>query len=313
MRDPRKNYIAVGTFLLVLLTALIIWLAVLSGRTEATHPYFMTFDNVMGLKEGGQVFFEGYPAGKIEDIVLSQDPDTPTYRLNVSIRKGWDIPEDSTAVITQAGFLSAVVVDIHAGKSSNLLAPGDQIASLGATSILSTISSAATKIEELSESTLKPLLENLSEGTGAVKDLAVDVPVIIDNLKTFSVDLKDSTQRFKGFLSRNTKRVDTILTDVEVASANLSGLTNEFRITRKRIDHLLASIDNLVAHNRDTIDHSITDLHYTLEVIATHIREIASNLESTTRNMNEFTAEIRRNPSTIIRGREVSIDSEVGN
>jgi phospholipid/cholesterol/gamma-HCH transport system substrate-binding protein len=310
MRDPRKNYLVVGTFLLVLLTVLVVWLAVLSGRTQATHPYFMEFNNVMGLKEGGQILFEGYPAGQIEEILLSRAPDTPTYRLNVSIRKGWDIPDDSTAIITQAGFLSAVVIDIHAGESTNMIVPGNQIASLGATNILSTISSVASKIEELSETTLKPLMENLTEGTSALKDLSIDVPIILGNLKTFSVELKDTTHRFKVFLGRNTKRVDTILTDVEVASGNISDLTIEFRKTRKRIDHLLASMDTLIANNRETIDHSITDLHYTLEVIATHVREIASNLESTTRNMNEFTAEIRRNPSTIIRGREVNSDSE---
>ncbi|UCE64254.1 MAG: MCE family protein, partial [Nitrospirota bacterium] len=145
MRDPRKNYLVVGTFLLILLATLVVWLAVLSGRTEATHPYFMEFNNVMGLKEGGQILFEGYPAGQIEEILLSRAPDTRTYRLNVSIRKGWDIPDDSTAVITQAGFLSAVVIDIHAGRSTHMLEPGDQIASLGATSILSTISSVASK------------------------------------------------------------------------------------------------------------------------------------------------------------------------
>ena len=306
MRDPRKNYLVVGTFLLILLATLVVWLAILSGRTEATHPYFMEFNNVMGLKEGGQILFEGYPAGQIEDILLTHDPETPTYRLNVSIRKGWDIPDDSRAVITQAGFLSAVVIDIHAGKSPNMIAPGDRIASIGATSILSTISSVASKIEELSETTLKPLMENLTEGTSALKDLSIDIPIILGNLKTFSVELKDTTHRFKVFLGRNTKRVDTILTDIEVASGNISDLTIEFRKTRKRIDHLLASMDTLIANNRETIDHSITDLHYTLEVIATHVREIASNLESTTRNMNEFTAEIRRNPSTIIRGREVN-------
>ena len=304
MRDPRKNYIVVGTFLLVLLAALLVWLAVLSGRTDVTHPYFMEFNNVMGLTEGAQILYEGYPAGQIEEILLLHEPDTPTYRLNVSIRQAWDIPGDSTAVITQAGFLSAVVVDIHAGKSTQMLAPGDQIASIGATSVLGTIASMATKIEELSETTLRPLLENLTEGTSSLKDLSKDVPIILGNLKTFSVELNDATHRFNVLLGRNTKRVETILTDLEIASGNISGLTTEFRQTAKQIDHLLGSMDNLISKNRATIDHSITDLHYTLEVIASHIREISSNLESTTRNMNEFTAEIRRNPSTIIRGRE---------
>lgn len=313
MRDPRKNYIVVGTFLLVLLAALLVWLAVLSGRTEATHPYYMEFNNVMGLTEGAQVLFEGYPAGQIEDILLSHDLHAPTYRLNVSIGKGWEIPDDSTAVITQAGFLSAVVIDIHSGKSPRMLAPGDQIASLGATSVLRTISSVATKIEELSESTLKPLLENLTEGTSSLKDFSKDVPIILGNLKAFSVELQDTTHRFKVFLGRNTKRIDTILSEVENASGNISGLVSDFRQTGKRIDDILVSMDELISKNRATIDHSVSDLHYTLEVIASHVREISTNLESTTRNMNEFTSEIRRNPSTIIRGRQFNADSESGN
>ena len=312
MRDPRKNYLIVGTFLLVLLVALLLWLAVLSGRTVATNPYYMKFDNVLGLTEGAHILYEGYPVGQIEQILLTHEPNTPTYRLNVSIRKGWDIPDDSTAVITQAGFLSAVVVDIHAGTSTRMLAPGDQIPSLGATSVLTTISSAATTIEELSETTLKPLLVNLTEGTSSLKDLSKDAPIILENIKAFSAELKDTTHRLNLFLARNTGRVDTILTDVETASGNMSGLINDFRQTGKRIDNLLVAMDNLISKNRATIDHSLTDLHYTLEVIASHVREIASNLESTTRNMNEFTAEIRRNPSMIIRGREIGEDSEIG-
>lgn len=308
MRDPRKNYIVVGTFLIVLIITLVLWLALLSGRTEATDPYFMEFNNVMGLKEGGQILFEGYPVGHIEEILPSPDPNAPTYRLNVSIHQDWNIPDDSVAVITQAGFLSAVVIDIHTGKSADMLTPGDRIASRGATSIIGTLSSVAAKIEQLSDTTLKPLLENLTEGTSSLKDLAVDVPIILENLKSFSVELNHTTHGLKKFLGRNTKRVDTIIEDVVVASDNLSVLTVEFRETRQKIDRILLSMNNLIEKNQANIDHSVSDLHYTLEVIASHIREIATNLESTTRNMNEFSAEIRRNPSTIIRGREINGD-----
>ena len=304
MRDPRKNYIVVGTFLTILLAALIVWLAVLSGHTEATDPYYMHFDNVMGLIEGAQVLYEGYPVGQIEEILLTNKPESSTYRVNVSIREGWTMPNDSMAVITQAGFLSAVVVDIHAGASDRMLQPGDEISSLGAKSVLSTITSVAAKIEELSDSSLKPLLENLTEGTSSLKDLSKDVPVILENLKTFSIELKNTTHEFKMFLARNTGRVDTILSDVEVSSGNISGLISDFRRTGKRLDDILVSMNTLVSKNSATIDHSINDLHYTLEVLANHIRQISSNLESTTRNMNEFSAEIRRNPSLILRSRE---------
>lgn len=53
---------------------------------------------------------------------------------------------------------------------------------------------------------------------------------------------------------------------------------------------------------------SIGDLHHTLEVVASHVREISYNIEATTRNLNEFTAQIRRDPGVIIRGREGDVD-----
>lgn len=313
MRDPRKNYIVVGTFLVAMMVALLVWLAVLSGRTEATNPYYMEFENVLGLTEGGQILYEGYPVGQIEEIVLTHKPETTIYRLNVSIREELDIPQDSMAVITQAGFLSAVVVDIHKGMSKQMLTAGDQIPSLGVTSVLSTISSVATQLGELTDTHLKPLLENLSEGTSPLKDLSRDAPIILSNLKTFSTDLKNTTRRLNAFLDQSTGQVDAILTDAKTASGNIAKITADFRQTEKRLDKLLVSMNSLVGKNRAAIDHSISDLHYSLEEVAGHIREITYNLESTTRNMNEFAGEIRRNPGLIIRGREYNEDLETGN
>ena len=55
-------------FVLAMGAALLVWLAVLSGRTGATDPYFILYRNVMGLSVGTQVLYEGYPLGLIEEI-----------------------------------------------------------------------------------------------------------------------------------------------------------------------------------------------------------------------------------------------------
>ena len=141
MRDSRTNYIVVGTFLLGLLGALLVWLTMLSGGTQGTQAYYLEFENVMGLTEGGQILFEGFPVGEIEGIVLARGTESSVYRVNVAIQEGWPIPDDSTAIITKAGFLSAVVVDIREGKSKDMLNPGDRIPSLVTTKYLA-ISSA---------------------------------------------------------------------------------------------------------------------------------------------------------------------------
>ncbi len=304
MRDSRTNYLIVGSFVLTMLTALVIWLAVLSGTTQATTPYYMEFDNIIGLSLGGQILFEGYPVGEIEDIVFTQGPEKTVYRLNVEIREGWDIPKDSLAVMTQASLLSTMVVDIKAGTSNQILTPGERIPSLGSTNMMTAMSSVAAKLGNLADTSLKPLLENLSGGTNSLSTLSQDAPIILENVKTFTRQLTTATTRLNKILDKSERPIETILSKAELSSGSVSTLTTDFHQTRKQLDALLLSTRKLVTNNSGEIDHSIADLHHTLEVVASHIQEISSNLEATTRNMNELTTDLRRNPGLIVRGRE---------
>ena len=68
MRDAQKSYIVVGIFVLVMLGALVGWLAVLTGRTGTTEAYYIEYENVMGLTEGAQILYGGYRVGQIEGI-----------------------------------------------------------------------------------------------------------------------------------------------------------------------------------------------------------------------------------------------------
>ena len=311
MRDSRTQYLAVGSFLLTMLGILILWIGVLAGFTTSTDRYYIEFENVMGLTNGAQVLYEGYPIGEIEEITLRRNSQTSSYRVSITIEENWTIPQDSLATITQSGFLSAVVIDIHEGQSAQMLVPGDQIPSQGTANILTTMASVAHQLGELADTNLKPLLENLTDGTGSLESLAQDTPEILANLKTFTVHLNDTTDRLNTLIERSGGHVDLILTDVENASESASTLMTDFRRTSKRLDKLLYTMTTLVSRNEASIDHSLEDLHHTLEVVASHVQEISFNLEATTRNMNELTAEMRRNPGVIIRGKEIREEREI--
>jgi phospholipid/cholesterol/gamma-HCH transport system substrate-binding protein len=308
MRDSGKNYILVGSFLLAMLVALLVWMVLLSGRTGTTDSYYVEFENVMGLSEGAPILFEGYPIGQIEEIIFMRNPGHVAYRLNLNIRKGWEIPMDSQAVITQSGFLSPVVIDLQAGNSMQVLAPGDRIPSLETTNFLTAMATVASQLGELTETSLKPLLDNLTEGTESLDSLFKGAPGIVEDIKKFTVQMNATMNRLNKLLIRSEGHVDSIFMDMEMASGNISTLTADLAQTRKQLDTLLVSMNDLVSDNRKDIDQSIGDLHHTLEVVASHVREISYNIEATTRNLNEFTAQIRRDPGVIIRGREGDVD-----
>ena len=100
MRDDQRNYAVVGVFVIAVTAGLVAWMAVLAGRTGPTDSYHVHFANVMGLSSGTQVLYQGYPVGMIEDIRPTVREGRPAFRLDLSVQRGWRIPEDSVATIT---------------------------------------------------------------------------------------------------------------------------------------------------------------------------------------------------------------------
>jgi len=90
--------------------------------------YDILWDNVMGLKPGTQILFEGYQIGLIHKIERSPEADSggPNYRVEIEVEKGWPIPVSAAAETTAPSFLAALVVNINAGDSDAILEPIDE-------------------------------------------------------------------------------------------------------------------------------------------------------------------------------------------
>jgi phospholipid/cholesterol/gamma-HCH transport system substrate-binding protein len=146
MRDDKRNYVLVGGFVIAMLAALIVWIALLSGRTGPMDDYYIVYDNVMGLKTGVEILYEGYPVGRIEDIRPVERDGRPAYRVDVGVKRNWPIPVDSRAAITAPGLLASVVVDIRAGSSPERLSPGSEIPGEEAGDVMAAVNSAAREL-----------------------------------------------------------------------------------------------------------------------------------------------------------------------
>jgi phospholipid/cholesterol/gamma-HCH transport system substrate-binding protein len=299
MRDDQRNYAVVGVFVLAVTAGLVAWIAVLAGRTGPTDSYHVHFANVMGLSSGTQVLYEGYPVGRIEEIRPTTRDGRQVFRLDVSVEHGWRIPEDSTAIITASGLLSAVVVNVRGGTSTALLDPGDEIPSVEAPDLFAAVSSVAEDMGDLIQGGLKPMLETLAEGG----------PAITEDLEALAEKLNQTLVRIDGFLSgENARRIEHILENLDSASSSFAAVSGGLEQTRLQIDELLESVNALVEENRRPVGQAVVDLHESLESVSRHIEAIAHHLEVTTRNMNEFSRQIRENPGVIIRGR--ALDDE---
>lgn len=293
MRSPRVNYLAVGAFVLAMLVTFLVVLAVLSGRTGATDSYYTHYENVTGVVPGTQLLFEGFRVGQVERVEPSPEPAKGRYRVTFAVDRGTEIPEDSVAWITEPGLLSAITVDIRAGSSERMLAPGAELRGRDLQSVFTLAATLAGEVEQLLESEIRPLMRSISEST----------PAILGNLESVTDDLAEATGRVTTLLSdENAREIDAMIADLSAVAANLDELTTHLGSSLAQVDEMVGSVNGLVVGNADGVDRMVSDLEHTLEAIASRVDEITSNLESASHNMDEFSGQLRRNPAVLLRG-----------
>jgi phospholipid/cholesterol/gamma-HCH transport system substrate-binding protein len=92
---------------------------------------------------------------------------------------------------------------------------------------------------------------------------------------------------------QNRQAISELLANVRAISADLVE-------TRARADALLDELNAAVAENRPQIREAAADLQHTIGALAQRIDAITHHLESSSRNLDEFSREIRRNPNRLL-------------
>jgi len=293
VHDRTRNYTLVGGFVLLMLAALLVWIAMLSGIGGRGDRYTVEYANVMGLSDGAPVSFEGYRVGRVEGIAPAAAGEAARFRVEISVESGWPIPEDSVARMVTSGLLSAVALDISSGESATLLEPGATIGSRERDDVFSVVSSAAGQMGELVRD-LEPLLTELGEGA----------PEIVENVRLLTERLNDTALRLQELVGdANVARVEGILGELERASRTAANLAGDLRDTRGDLDSLLGRVDELVGANQADVRQAIVDLRRTTGALARSADSFSDNLVSVSQNLVEFSDDVRRDPSVLVRGR----------
>jgi len=322
MRSNKINYLVVGSFVLIMLVGLIVSMAMLAGRTGATDTYYAVYRNVTGVKFGTQVVYEGYPIGQVEEVIPEQDGALMRFRVIFEVQEGWRIPDDSVGKIEAPGLLSAITLSIRAGKSETSLKPGAEVTGEEASDIFAMVSTVAGEIGSIAEKDIRPLIANLTPlletinraaggfgdimgGDGKVLvadmvkligELSTRVPNIANNIEDFTDNINRSSVELSAFLTpENRQVVESVLQNLDAAAINFTELSAE-------LDTLMGDMDSLIVHNRDNINDSLVDVRYITDSLARRIDSINQNMEGASRNMYEFSRQIRQNPGLLLGG-----------
>lgn len=309
MKRDTINYFVVGTFVIALFVVFLMVLYRITGSTGAIDNYYVSYDNVAGIKFGTPVLYEGYQIGQVEEIEPQFTEGDTHYRLTLSVKKDWKIQQDCIAHIAASGLLSTISIDIKKGKSTSVLAPGAEIKGMPSNDLFATVNDVAEDIRDLAHNSLRPLLDKLNQQVdliaGDIREITSGniKPMFRDQVFPLMKKLNASADRLTRVLSdTNLDNVDSTLANLQAATTEADTLMQNLQLSRQAVDELLARTTDVVDDNSEDLKASVTDLKKTLYVTAQHIDAIAHHLEGASRNIHEFTRQIRENPGLLLRG-----------
>lgn len=322
MRADRIGYFLVGLFVITMFSGLIGLLTVLGGRGERAETYTTVFTNVSGLKFGTPVFFEGFQAGQIEAIEPITVSHHTEFLIRFSVLASLAIPDDSEVIIVQPNLLSGRALSIAIGRSATLIAPGARIAA-GELSGLAALPNLVGGGQELIEDARALLLEATLTMAEINRWVGEDMTRIANQYEALPVallaetellmdELQDTVATANAVIGRanlflgddNADSVARSLANFESLSADLVQTSADLRSLARDAGVMVSQIANLVADNKTDIEGGIVDMRYTMETIAERIDSVTYNLEGTSRNLYEFSRQIRINPGLLLGGTE---------
>ncbi len=320
MRNHTLNYVAVGLLVIAMLAAAIGSALLLTGRAGPADPYYIVLDNVADVKFGTLVRYEGYPMGQVEAVTPIDDGPRMRFRVDISVHKGWRIPDDSIARIGSSSLLSTKTIDIAGGIHESPVPVGGQITGAATSDLFAAAASMAGEIGDLNRDGLRPLIEQVS-GMVANMDAIVEqdlkhlasrlaavaetverqVPVILGGLEESTIQATEALAAVRRMVSQeNIDLVHQTLQNVESASDHFDAVGRELGGTAEELDRLIRRVDGLIAQSEDEAKVALENAGYVLRSIAQSIDTINQDIEGAARNMNEFSRLIRQNPSALL-------------
>jgi phospholipid/cholesterol/gamma-HCH transport system substrate-binding protein len=140
---------------------------------------------------------------------------------------------------------------------------------------------------------VKPLARDLA---ALAATLNARLPPLVDKVERLTDTLNAAAADARALVGpENRAKVETLIGNLDRTSATLAALSG-------KLDRVATTLDGVVADNRVTIDRSLADLRHVMRSLSRNIDAITQNLDGTSRNMYEFSRQIRQNPGLLLGG-----------
>lgn len=299
--DSKVNYTVVGAFVIVLSIALIVlffWLS--SFRHDKNYDTYVTYmhEEVTGLSVQAPVRFNGVPVGYVKSIEL--DPNNPQLvKLTLKIQEGTPVSTSTIATLSSQGLTGGLYVGLKAQTINAPMLVAQQGQKYPVIPSQPSLFTQLSKVLPQVTKNVEAIGQRISDVL-SVKNRQAIVQ-ILQSVKKFTQTIADNSTQ----LDRIVKSLDKVMVNTEKASRQFPNVMTELNQTmkaaRKTASHVnRASIKiNKMLANSDVMVQNFSDqLMPATQVLIQRLTELGTNL-------NQVSQQLSRNPSMLIRGKQL--------
>jgi phospholipid/cholesterol/gamma-HCH transport system substrate-binding protein len=321
---PRKaaKTLRVGLLVLVAVAVLVTGILLIGGQNQLftlKNEYYILFNNVSGLNAGNPVQLNGVDVGRVESVVLPEEPGKNDIRVVISVERRYAerVREDSQASIKTLGLLGDKYIELTSGSTDAPPIPdGGHIVTAPTTSIDQLLAGGENLMDNVIaiSFSLRNILTRMERGEGILGRLTVDTPEaesIIASVRgtveameaiATKIDTGEgplprliNDAELAGRVETSLARFESILVKADEGQGALPKLLND-PATAARIDHTLAELEAAaqglssfieeVETSEGLLQRMLTDEEYGREV-SERLREVIDRIDRVSTEITE--------------------------
>ena len=315
----RRTEIVVGAFLLMGVGLVMFGIWQISGSLLGpSRKHYSSYANVNTIQVGSAVKYNGMLIGRVSGIAV--DPERPA-RIRVDLAINDDesirITDRMEAKITKADLLGDEYIDIRvagagAGSAEAMAAAGVELEEGSAIPAgepfdlqraMEGLQATLGRVDLLLDTAQAEIDTAFAEINSLLTDAhEILSPETLDNIASAVEDVAATTAELRTLLGENSDDVETIMTSVGNAAGNLDALSTDLKDTvavlRPDIEALTGKVESAITQ-LDAVLATAGSRMESLDVA--QVNEVMENLDTVSRNLIEFTDEIKQRPYRLIR------------
>jgi len=246
----KRDEVLVGLLLIVSIVVVVLgslWLA--RGGLAKGYPLYAKFPWGAGLKQGQPVWLVGVSVGYVDQVELKQDGILIT---TLRITDNYKVPLGSKAAVVPNGIFGDMAVALTPERPNpRSFAEGDTVPVGPTTPGIAQITAKADSIAR-SVNAVTTALEQEMIAAGGLRDMRQAIAGTNRLIADFSVIAAEQSRQLSATMTSlrraasaiDPAKVDSTITNVQAASANMAEMSANLKATSEKLDLILAKVDS---------------------------------------------------------------------